>query len=92
MAVCGSILKTVKSVKVRENTLEPEVILVEKEDLKVSVQKLQLIYIGFVIAITICELDILSKNAHSNLNPRVLPVQDLRNANKFNSIQFNVVI
>jgi hypothetical protein len=68
MAVCGSRVKIVKSIKVRENTLEPEVILMEKEDLKVSEQKLQLIDIGFVITVTTHELDILSKIAHSNLN------------------------
>jgi hypothetical protein len=39
MTLCGNRLKTVKSIKVRGNTLEPEVILMEKEDLKVSAQE-----------------------------------------------------
>jgi hypothetical protein len=68
MAVFGSRVKIAKSIKVRDNTLEPEVILMEKEDLKVSAQKLQLIDVGFVITVTIYGPDILSKNAHSNLN------------------------
>jgi hypothetical protein len=68
MTHCGSRLKTVKNVKVGENTLEPEVILMEKEDLKVSAQDLQLIGIGVVIAVTNCDLDFLGKNVDSNIN------------------------
>jgi hypothetical protein len=56
-------LKIVKYVKVGENTLEPEVILMETEDVKVSAQELQLIGIGIgigiVITVTNCELDFL---------------------------------
>jgi hypothetical protein len=52
-------LKIVKYVKVGENTLEPEVILMEMEDVKVSAQELRLIGIGIVITVTICELDFL---------------------------------
>lgn len=37
------IVKDIKEIKVGENTLEPEVILMENEDVKVSGQELQLI-------------------------------------------------
>jgi hypothetical protein len=37
------IVNDVKDIKVGENTLEPEVILMENEDVKVSGQELQLI-------------------------------------------------
>jgi hypothetical protein len=63
MTHCGSRLKIVKNVKAGENTLQHEVILMEKEDLKVSAQELQLI--GIVITVTNCELDFLSKNVDS---------------------------
>jgi hypothetical protein len=43
MSQCESRPKTVKKIKVGENTLEPEVILMENEDFKVSGQALQLI-------------------------------------------------
>jgi hypothetical protein len=46
-------LKIVKTIKVRENTLKPEIILMENEDLKVSAQELQLIGNGIVITIKI---------------------------------------
>lgn len=62
MTHCGSRLKIVKNVKVVENTVEPEVILMEKEVLKVSAQGLLLIGIGIVCC---CELDFLSKNVDS---------------------------
>lgn len=46
MSHCESrqnVVKDVKEINVGENTLEPEVILVENEDVKVSGQKVQLI-------------------------------------------------
>jgi hypothetical protein len=46
MSHCESklnIVKEIKEIKVGENTLEPEVILMENEDVKVSGQELQLI-------------------------------------------------
>jgi hypothetical protein len=56
---CESRLKIVQSEKVGENTAEPEVVLMEREELKVSALELQLIGKNFV---SLLASNLLSKN------------------------------